>query len=178
MDGVFDMQPFYARGGFEFSHRNLRMAGVGKAGAADTTLRALSSLPFESVAVFDRLHFGFDRDPFLRRWISPAGGRGLAVVVDSGIRGLGVIRPCREGFKIGPLFADNADVADKIFAALSAHAAGSPIYLDTPENNPAALALAARYGMTEVFGCARMYHGPAPQLPWDRIYGITTFELG
>jgi hypothetical protein len=32
--------------------------------------------------------------------------------------------------------------------------------------------------MTEVFGCARMYNGPAPQLPWDRIYGITTFELG
>jgi hypothetical protein len=41
-----------------------------------------------------------------------------------------------------------------------------------------ALALANRHGMTEVFGCARMYYGPAPVLPWDDIYGVTTFELG
>jgi hypothetical protein len=154
------------------------MAGVGKAGTADTTLRALSSLPFESVAAFDRLHFGFERERFLRRWIVPEGGRGIGALGGETLRGVGVIRPCREGFKIGPLFANNASVAERIFAALSAHAAGKPLYLDTPENNPEAIALAARHGMTEVFGCARMYNGPAPQLPWDRIYGITTFELG
>jgi hypothetical protein len=32
--------------------------------------------------------------------------------------------------------------------------------------------------MGEVFGCARMYYGPIPDMPWDRIFGITTFELG
>jgi hypothetical protein len=52
------------------------------------------------------------------------------------------------------------------------------LFLDTPENNPAALALAASHGFTEVFGCACMYHGSAPQLPWGNIYGVTTFELG
>ena len=29
LDGVFEMQPFYAAGGFEFSHRGLRMQGTG-----------------------------------------------------------------------------------------------------------------------------------------------------
>ncbi len=44
--------------------------------------------------------------------------------------------------------------------------------------NDAALALATRHGLVEVFGCTRMYHGDAPSLPWNGIYGVSTFELG
>ena len=33
-------------------------------------------------------------------------------------------------------------------------------------------------GLTPVFETARMYRGPAPALPLERIFGITTFELG
>jgi hypothetical protein len=32
--------------------------------------------------------------------------------------------------------------------------------------------------MTPMFETARMYRGRAPDLPLDRIFGITTFELG
>jgi hypothetical protein len=32
--------------------------------------------------------------------------------------------------------------------------------------------------MVEVFGCARMYLGPPPVLAHDRVFGVTTFELG
>jgi len=36
MDGVFDMQSYYARGGFVFSHRNLRFrAEIGKASSTE-----------------------------------------------------------------------------------------------------------------------------------------------
>jgi hypothetical protein len=42
----------------------------------------------------------------------------------------------------------------------------------------AARALFERYGLKPVFETARMYRGPVPVLPLDRIYGITTFELG
>ena len=119
MDGVFTMQPFYARGGFVFSHRNLRMAGTGKrASQLDPALVELRSLRFEDVAGFDRRHFGFARDAFLKRWIEPEGGLALGFVTSHTLRGMGVIRPCREGFKIGPLFAANAEVADALFVAL------------------------------------------------------------
>lgn len=179
MDGVFAMQPFYARGGFVFSHRNLRLAGMGKSGASiDPALVELDSLPFDQVATFDRQHFGFSREVFLRRWIRPAGGLGLGFLDGDRLRGLGVVRPCRTGFKIGPLFAETPEVADALYVALSAHAGGHPVYLDVPENHPAALELGRRHQLTESFGCARMYHGPAPDLPWIRIYGVTTFELG
>ncbi len=40
------------------------------------------------------------------------------------------------------------------------------------------MALVRAHGMREVFGCARMYLGPPPDLPGAEIFGVTTFELG
>jgi len=47
-----------------------------------------------------------------------------------------------------------------------------------PEANPAGVALAQRAGLREVFGCARMYRGPQPDVPVGRIFGVTSFEFG
>lgn len=178
LDGVPEMEAFYAESGFRLSHQNLRMRGTGRDAGAGPDLRPLGELPFEAVAAFDRAHFGFDREAFLRRWIDPAGGAGVGLLEGGELRGIGVVRPCREGFKIGPLFAAAPEAAERVFAALSDHAAGEPLLLDVPERNRGAMALAARHGMREVFACARMYRGPAPELPWERIFGVTTFELG
>jgi hypothetical protein len=41
-----------------------------------------------------------------------------------------------------------------------------------------AVRLAERCQLQPAFETARMYRGPAPQLPLDRTFGITTFELG
>jgi hypothetical protein len=83
-----------------------------------------------------------------------------------------------KGFKIGPLFAADGEMAEALFRGLADLAPGAPIFLDVPENNPQAMALAQRHGMGEVFGCARMYFGPPPVLPLAEIFGVTTFELG
>jgi len=178
MDGVFAMQPFYAEGGFVFTHRNLRMEGRGRKGTRDSRLVDLSTLPFEQVEAYDRLHFRAPRTAFLKNWIFPDGGLALGFMDGDRLAGCGVARPCHTGFKVGPLFADNPEIADHILTALSDEVEGEPLFLDTPENNPEALALAARHGMKEVFGCARMVLGPIPDLPWRNIYGVTTFELG
>jgi len=178
LDGVFAMQQYYAKSGFVFSHRNLRMEGTGRESSPDSALTPLMDLPFETVLAYDTQHFGVERAAFLRRWIQPEGGLGLGFVSETGLAGAGVIRPCLRGFKIGPLFADDATIADRVFTALSSHAAGQPIFLDIPENNGAAVALASRHGLAECFGCARMVMGPSIKLPWQDIYGVTTFELG
>lgn len=180
MDGVFDMQPFYAKGGFKFTHRNIRMEGIGKsAPTRPAHLIDLATIPFAEVAAFDRHHFGYDRASFLRSWITPQDGLALgAIDSNNHLTGCGVIRRCDRGHKIGPLFANAPDTADALFTALGHHAAGAPTFLDIPENNPAARTLTTRHGMKEVFGCARMYDGPIPKLPWHQIYGVTTFELG
>jgi hypothetical protein len=88
------------------------------------------------------------------------------------------MRPCRTGYKIGPLFAASPIVAESLLVAVASRVPGEPIFLDVPEINSDALALVARYGMSEVFGCARMVLGPIPKLPDGEVFGVTTFELG
>ncbi|MGA7982704.1 MAG: GNAT family N-acetyltransferase [Chromatiaceae bacterium] len=178
MDGVFDMQGFYGRGGFILFNRDLRFEGIGAAAASADTLVDLASVPFAEVARYDAAHFPVPRERFLNAWIAQAGSRALGAVQDGVLRGYGVIRPCRQGFKIGPLFAADGETAEALFFGLGDIAPGEPIFLDVPENNPEAMALARRHGLREVFGCARMYYGPPPVLPYGEIFGVTTFELG
>lgn len=191
MDGVFNMQPYYARGGFRFVCRDLRFEGVGveapQPGRSEGVVEA-SFVPFDRLEAYDRRHFPAPRGRFLREWIRRPGGHALVATgaaigapgEDDGdaVRGYGVMRPCRVGHKIGPLFAADAAVAERLFVALASRAPGEPIFLDVPEINREALALAERHGMKEVFGCARMVLGPVPELPDAEIFGVTTFELG
>ena len=137
-----------------------------------------SALPFDSIDAYDRRHFPAPRSKFLQQWIDRPGGHAVAAVDGDEIRGYAVMRPCRTGYKIGPLFAANANVAESLLVAVASRAPGEPIFLDVPEINDDALALVARYGMRVVFGCARMVLGPIPKLPDAEIFGVTTFELG
>lgn len=178
MDGVFAMQAFYANGGFVFSHRDLRFEGVGTAGEPASSLVDPRELRFEDLASYDAEHFAAPRPKFLKPWIGRPGGRALAAMGPGGLRGYGVVRPCRRGYKIGPLFAADPETADALYHGLAGLASGAPLFLDVPEDNPNALALARRHGLREVFGCARMYYGEPPRVSRGEIYGVTSFELG
>jgi hypothetical protein len=89
-----------------------------------------------------------------------------------------VIRPCRKGFKIGPLVADDRATAEAVLSALIAKVGGGEIFLDVPGVNLAAIALAQDFGLAPVFETARMYTGAIPPLRLERVFGITSFELG
>jgi len=178
LDGVFGMQGFYAQGGFVLCNRDLRFEGVGAPATPADMLVDLGAVPFAEVSRYDAAHFPAPRERFLMAWITQPGGRALGAVQEGALRGYGVIRPCRKGFKIGPLFAADGETAEALFRGLGDFVPGEPILLDVPENNPQAMGLARRHGLREVFGCARMYYGPPPVLPAAEIFGVTTFELG
>ena len=76
------------------------------------------------------------------------------------------------------MFADDSLAAESLYVSLTEFASGEPLFIDAPENNPAAMKLVAQYQMAEVFGTARMYLGQAPSIAHERIFGVTTFELG
>jgi len=184
LDGVVEQQGNYARSGFRLAHRNIRFRGLatGQAGADPASMSepvVVSAPDFARVSIYDRPLFPAGRDGFLRMWLAQEQGVALALAHREEMHGYGVARPCRQGWKVGPLFADTPAAADRLLSGLTAHVpAGDAFYLDVPAVNPAALALAARYGMEPVFETARMYKGAAPALPLDRIYGITSYELG
>lgn len=177
LDGVVAQQPFYGSAGFRLAYRNVRHEGAG-GGSAPSGLVDLRTVPPAQLQAYDDALFPAPRPAFLRAWIAQSGTVGLGVANDGTLAGYGVVRPCRTGFKIGPLFADSEAIADRLFRGLTAHAAGGPLYLDTPEVNASALALAERYGMQPIFETARMYTKQPPALPHERIFGVTTFELG
>lgn len=184
LDGVVAQQANYRRSGFELAHRNMRFEGVAGQGGPISPPPGPATVPLGQVAEallndYDADFFPAPRAAFLRAWISQPGTVALAAMQGSKLAGYGVLRPCRVGYKIGPLFADSPDLAATLLFALQRHVpAGSPFYLDIPACNPAAQALVERCAMTLVFETARMYLGPAPVLALDRTYGITSFELG
>jgi hypothetical protein len=178
MDGVFEMRDWYAVGGFKFAHRSIRYESTGVALAPAAGVLPLADIPFEDVAAYDAKCFPAPREGFLRSWISQPDSLALGVVEGGSLRGFGVARRCGHGTKIGPLFADDGDQAEALFTGLAGLAPGEPLFIDVPENNRAAMALAARHGMSEVFGTARMYAGPVPPIEHGRVFGGTTFELG
>ncbi len=183
MDGVFAMQDYYAKGGFVLSHRDIRFRAEIRVApatpeATDGDLIALTEVPLEQVAAYDRTCFPAPRPSFLGGWIGQPDALALGCRREGRLAGYGVIRRCREGCKIGPLFADDLAAARALYGHLTPFAAGGPLFLDAPENNPAALALVAEHPMREAFGCARMYLGPVPTIAHERVFGVTTFELG
>jgi hypothetical protein len=139
----------------------------------------LSSVPFAETLAYDRAFFPEAREAFLRCWVAQPRAKSLAAVRNGKIAGYGVIRACRKGCKVGPLFADDAALAQGLLQALLMHLpAGTEFFLDVPEPNSAAITLAERHAMSVVFETARMYTGAAPKLPLARLFGVTTFELG
>jgi GNAT superfamily N-acetyltransferase len=180
LDGVVAQQANYRRSGFELAWNNVRHEGVpARATVPDPDVLPLAALPFDELQRYDAAFFPDDRTAFLRAWISQPGSVGLAVRPGGRLAGYGVVRPCRSGFKVGPLFADADELADRLLRALAAQVpTGTRVQLDLPAVNPGAVALAAAHGLEPAFETARMYDGPAPALPLRRLYGVTTFELG
>jgi GNAT superfamily N-acetyltransferase len=184
LDGVLAQQDNYRRSGFALAYHNMRFEGVAEHVQADSaeapaTLVLLHAIPEASLFAYDRNFFPEPRADFLRVWIAQPGSVALGAVQEGGLVGYGVARPCRVGWKIGPLFADSPELAEVLFSALQARMpAGAPFFLDIPACNAAAWALVARRGMRMAFETARMYLGPEPDLDLERIYGVTSFELG
>ncbi len=179
LDGVPAQQRNYARSGFRHAHRSVRYQGQAKPAARHASVGSAAEVAFEAISDFDRQVFPERREAFLRPWLAqPMGG---AYVAHDGARltGYTVVRPCREGWKIGPLAADDPIVARRLYEAAGAHTPrGAPIFVDVPEANPGTKAFLAELGLTPVFETARMYTGPDPAIDLPKLFGVTTFELG
>lgn len=178
LDGVVAQQANYRASGFAYAYANVRYGGRV---AAPPTPRdgviALADVPPAAVEADDATVFPAPRAAFLRGWIGAPGHVGRALVRDGRLVAWGVVRPCRAGHKIGPLVADDRAAAEMVLYALLP-AAGGEVFLDVPDVNRAAGALAHDLGLAPVFETARMYTGAIPPLRLDRVFGVTTFELG
>jgi GNAT superfamily N-acetyltransferase len=178
LDGVVAQQDNYRRSGFSLAYANIRYGGtVAAPDAPRRDVVALDDVPFADVAADDATVFPAPRSSFLRAWIGTSGHVGCALMRDGKLAGWGVIRPCRTGRKIGPLVADDRATAETVLSALLARTGGE-VFIDVPGINGEAIALAESLGLAPVFETARMYTGAIAPLRLERVFGVTSFELG
>ena len=185
MDGVFNMQSFYAKGGFQFLHRDLRFQGTAQAQTSTPTsiytrcdVVDLSTIAFDEINQYDQAIFMAPRSEFLRRWISQPACHALGATHNGKLVGYAIARPSRTGYRIGPLFANDPAIARMLFQSLLTRLPHQQVQIDVPECNTAGVEMVKSSGFQEVFGCARMAFGPPLPRPLQNIFGVTTFELG
>ncbi|HEX9804480.1 MAG TPA: GNAT family N-acetyltransferase [Candidatus Dojkabacteria bacterium] len=180
LDGVLTQQENYKKSGFKLAYRNIRYEGSGiKNNSKNKKIILLSELPFKTLSKYDSRFFPANRDTFLKEWITQEESLAAAFINEGMIEGYGVIRKCREGFKIGPLFSNNFNVAENLYTELSSFAGeNNKIFIDIPETNRDGIKLAEHYSMRAIFETARMYTKLEPEVDLNGIYGVTSFELG
>jgi GNAT superfamily N-acetyltransferase len=180
LDGVPAQESVYERAGFKAAYRTVRYAGrPERNGVPADAVEAATPGHLDAVAAYDRRCFPAGRRRFLARWLTAEGHSAYALLRGDRIAGYGVIRPAREGWRIGPLFADAPAGAEALFGALtSALGPDDTVALDIPEPQRAAVDLARSRGLAPASHTVRMYAGPAPETGADRTYGITSLELG
>ncbi|MEW4487323.1 GNAT family N-acetyltransferase [Thalassoglobus sp. JC818] len=180
LDGVDAMVGFYKRGGFvPFTrYRRFTISEPLRADVTNPNIVPLAKVDPQLIADLDRQCFPGDRSAFLHDWIKQPQSISLACIRGEELQGFAVMRKCRSGWKIGPLFAEAASSAEQLLVASRQQAQEEPVFLDVPDNNPEAVQLCNSHEMTEVFGCTRMYFGPPPKLAHHKIFGITTLEVG
>ncbi|MBK5273367.1 MAG: GNAT family N-acetyltransferase [Bacteroidia bacterium] len=178
MDGVVAMQPFYKKGEFEIAFRDERHEKIGMSFNIDNNISAITEQDIESILTYDKLCFGFPRPQFIKPWLKMPSVKTFKYIDKDKLKGFAIIRKAKKGYKVCPLFADNAAIADELYKACLNSAIGEPVYIDIPVINSAAMSFTKKYNTTYIFECARMYYGKAPDIEIDKVFGITTFELG
>lgn len=176
LDGVVEQQANYRRMGFEPDYETIRYSGDAAGLTPGGDIRPLTHDLIADVLAYDRGCFRAPRPAFLEGWLQPP--RIARVATNSrGVCGYGVARQCREGFKVGPLFADDTEIALQLLAALADQISGT-LHIDVPAANGAFIATLQAAGLSPGFSTTRMYRGGTPGNAQARVFGITTLELG
>eukprot|EP00904_Undaria_pinnatifida_P010888 jgi/Undpi1/692/HiC_scaffold_10.g04156.m1 len=195
LEAVEVQQGNYRKQGFEVAHQTLRYCGVvgkidappfstpsaneGEKTVVAVVVEKLREDSVEQVLDFDASHVPAPRTQFMRMWLANPGHTTLVATENGSVTGYGVLRPSDEGARIGPLFANSTKVADLLMRGLAESTSPTTsIAIDIPEPNDDAIRLIEHLGFSKAVAFARMYKGPAPKLPLERVYAVSLVELG
>ncbi len=179
LDGVVEQQENYGCMGFVPHYRTFRWS-VKEAKPIDAPRQTIASGGpgrLSEIAAFDRGFFPAPRTAFLRQWLDVP-RHALVSETETGIDGYAVMRPCVQGYKIGPIFAVSEIVALGLLDACLDNLQGRSVHIDVPEYQQAFSARLAACGFEQGFMTARMYRGAPPAIEEEGVFAITTLELG
>ena len=177
-DGVVAMQPFYKKVGLEISFRDERYEKTGIKFKTNENISPIVEKDFDSILNYDKQCFGFSRPQFMKSWLKLPDNKTFKYTKDDQLKGFAIVRKADKGYKVCPLFTDNEMIAEELYKACLNSVQGESLFLDIPVINKGAVNLIKKYNANYVFECARMYYGTPPDIDINKVFGITTFELG
>ncbi|WP_196893312.1 GNAT family N-acetyltransferase [Aureivirga marina] len=180
LDGVVQREKNYQENGFNSAYTNVRYV-INNTFKSDYSkkVKKASKVPFGRLYSYDSKFFPSRRKRFLKEWISLKDSKSFVFLEDFKVKGFITIRKCNNGYKIGPLFSEKLGYAEELLKAAFSYADDyTDIFIDIPEPNLESKSLVEKYNMKEVSRTIRMYKNGIPDLPIDKIYGVTTLELG
>ncbi len=183
LDAMPAQQVNYEKSGFKPVHNTVHYAGRPRRPAAATrpaiATARVTAEHLETLTAYDRKCFPADRNSFVRRWLTAPDRIAYVRITEGRVTGYGVLRPAGRGYRIGPLFADTSLDAEALFDNLVAHIApDDEVSLDIPEPHQESAALLTSRGLVAQFHTVRMYTGPVSAIAEQRVFAITTLELG
>ncbi|BBB15137.1 GCN5-related N-acetyltransferase [Candidatus Rickettsiella viridis] len=182
--------PRYARSGFKESFHIQRWQktstenSVANKDAINEGIKNLNTVSSESIIEYDQSIFSVSRKKLLTEFMQCQHVAGFASTDDSGkVTGLGIIRPCIEGFRVGPLYADHIENAQKLFRVLLGAVNNSTVFLDAPSHNPYIESFTQHFNLNRVpeADTVAMFKGDVPPSLLEnkhKNYAICSLEIG
>lgn len=177
LDGVLANEELYKMSGFRPSYKIYTCKYV-VSRKFQRRCPAIGAKHFSDIASYDSRVFKVDRAAFLHDFIFETQAKTGVAYIDGKLAGFAAARPCFEGYKIGPLFADDIEVARMLIEALFADLMGQTVFIEVPEPNQQAVELVTGFAMSQGLPTVRMYTGEQYQQDIRYVYGNTTRVTG
>ena len=194
LDAVMGMASTYIRSGFkpEWNVKRVIFRVTQECSFVNIdTIKPADQVPFSEILQYDTSVHVYARPAFLQKWISASNCLSYAAVNQQGsVVGYTVVRSAlrkEDGWIVGPLFANNSQIARSLYqAVMEGVAAKDPdafIAIDVPHGtgcHPESLNIATveLSGVTEV-ELVRMYtKGVPPSLALQKVFGQTALGVG
>ncbi|MBA7712778.1 hypothetical protein ES703_121768 [subsurface metagenome] len=177
LDGVLANEALYQTWGFQTSYKICQYKYV-----VNRTFKrrcpAISEKHFQDIANYDLKVFMVDRASFLHDFVFKTGAKTSEAYIAGKLAGFAAARPCSEGYKIGPLFADDIEVAGILIESLLAGLPGQTVFIEVPESNSQAIKLVADFDISPGLATVRMYTSNQYQQDVRYVYGVTNRMVG
>jgi hypothetical protein len=177
---------FYRYNQFKTQHKNLRwtIKSINMANEPnfEPCLRIDKNL-INGIIAYDKNIFAAPRESILNDLVNYPNIQGVYSSDGHHINGYGVIRPCINGFRIGPLYADESSIAERLIRSLLIFAQNKSVIIDVPDLNIKSQILLHELGgvRDERYDTIAMVRGELPPHYTDNIdknFGIFSLEIG
>lgn len=187
LDGVPAQIPNYIKSGFTPHFSSVRFYGVlvdFPYDSARVAFHQLTDLSVDEISMYDKKCFPSNRESWISHWLDDSipNCMGLAYKENDVLIGYVVMRQSVNGYRIGPLYADNLFVAKQLLRGLYFQniVKGQTIFIDVPITNHAFSSyLSKDLVLNTSSECTRMYtRGVPPNIDWGCVHALSSLELG